>query len=197
MILDLRFSNRPLEDLWCEAVCALVFQRSDMLSGAISGLNRKLAGYLGNLLERNLLTGARGENYLIATTNIFQADKLILHGMGREEELTKTVLKDEITLLGNSLDKLGLREIGIHVPVPYGRDKDYCAHLEISAAFLTDVFYQKHRYEQELLLKIIFSVDDRFTDKLDLTINRLRKHFNPMHKYTIIKDRKSRGGEIS
>ena len=39
MKLDLRFSERPIEDFLCEAVAALVFQKPRVTEGVLSGLN--------------------------------------------------------------------------------------------------------------------------------------------------------------
>ena len=52
MKLDLRFSERPLEDIWCQAVVALVFQKPNLAGGVLSGLNEKMVGFLTYLEEK-------------------------------------------------------------------------------------------------------------------------------------------------
>jgi hypothetical protein len=92
MRLDLRFSTRPLEDLWCQAVAVLVFQGPSMEKGVLSGLNKKMSGFLTNLVEKGLWTGETGENFLLATQNMIKAEKVVLHGMGPKTQFNEEIL---------------------------------------------------------------------------------------------------------
>ena len=81
MKLDLRFSDRPLESLWCQAVAALVFRGPDLTEGALFGLNEKMAGFLSDLQERGFWTGRRGESILVASQDAIRAEKILLKGL--------------------------------------------------------------------------------------------------------------------
>lgn len=188
MRLDLRFSIRPLEELWCQAVAVLVFQGPSMDYGALSILNRKMAGYLKNLAERGLWTGAAGENLLLATQNMIKADKILFHGMGPKSRFSEEILKKEITVLGSSLDKIGVSEFGISIPVVEGSEKRYGSYLELSVTDLTGVYHERHKEDPDFLLKIIVSVDRLFEGLLDPVVKNLREHFHSMLEFSIIRD---------
>jgi hypothetical protein len=188
MRLDLRFSTRPLDTLWCQAVAALVFQGPSMARGVLSELNQKTAGYLARLVEKGLWSGERGENFLLAAQNMIKADKIIFHGMGPENEFDEEILEREVMDLGSRLDKIGVSDFGISVPVAEGLEKRYGSYLELSVIRLVDTFYSTHKEEPDFLLKIIFSVDSLFEGLLDLLINRLRDHFHPKMEFSIVKD---------
>jgi hypothetical protein len=189
---DIRFSYRPLEDIWCQAVSVLVFQRPSVNMGALSSLNRKMIGGLSRLLEDERWTGNRGENFLVATQNMIKAEKLLFHGLGPQSEFSTSVLKEEAGKLGNTLDKLGINEFGVHVPVIEGLEAEYASHIEASAKGLLRAYYRKHKEEQDFDLKIIFSVETRFMDTLDSIVKRLRKYLRTIPDSSVIIDNKNR-----
>jgi hypothetical protein len=195
MRLDIRFTNRPLEDLWCEAVVALVFQRPSIMDGVLSSLNNKMTGALENILERDEWTGERGEKFLVATENTIMADKLLFHGLGPNSEFNVTILEEEVRNLGITLDKMGVSDFGIHVPVAEGFERQYGYHLELTTSNLIKAFYKRHSDDPGLILKIIFSVEKDFMDTLDSTVSRLKKHLRPVQDFTIIIDPMSKGRE--
>jgi hypothetical protein len=189
---DIRFSYRPLEDIWCQAVSVLVFQRPSVNMGALSSLNRKMIGGLSRLLEDERWIGNRGENFLVATQNMIKAEKLLFHGLGPQSEFSTSVLKEEAGKLGNTLDKLGINEFGVHVPVIEGLEAEYASHIEASAKGLLRAYYRKHKEEQDFDLKIIFSVETRFMDTLDSIVKRLRKYLRTIPDSSVIIDNKNR-----
>ena len=186
MKLDLRFSDRPLEALWCQAVATLVFQRPDIITEALSGLNKKMTGALANVLEGEILTGDRGENFLLATQNTIRADKLLLHGLGPISEFDTKVLQEEIIELGSTLNKMGVKEFGVHIPVVNGFETEYSSHLELSARNLVKAFHTNHKEDPNFILKIVFSVEKNFMDILDSVVNRLREYFEQILEVSII-----------
>jgi hypothetical protein len=188
MRLDIRFSNRPLEDLWCQAVTALVFQTPSITEGVFFNLNRKMTGALENILRRDAWTGDRGEKLLIATQNMIRADKLLFHGLGTGSEFKVAILEEEVYSLGMTLDKMGVSDFGIYVPVVKGLEGQYGYHLELSTSNLVKTFYKRHGKDPDFILKIIFSVEKDFLDILDSVVTRLRKHLQPIRDFTIIID---------
>jgi len=189
---DIRFSDRPLEDLWCQAVTVLVFQRPSINMDTLSSLNRKMTGTLTNILESERWTGKRGENFLIATNNMIKADKLLFRGLGPRSKFSTSVLKKEVGNLGSTLDKLGVSEFGIHIPVTEGLEVEYGSHLELSAKSLLKTYFINHKDEPDFNLKIIFSLEIKFMDILDPIIKRLKRYLKPLPDFSIIIDNKNR-----
>jgi hypothetical protein len=180
----LRFSDRPIEDLLCEAVAALVFQRPRVTESLLSGLNAKMGGALADLEEKGIWTGARGENLLLASQGTIRADKILLRGLGQRSDWDVSILSDGIMALGSALDKIGIKEFGIQIP--FG---DYITHLELSARQIVDPFLENHRMESDYLLTAIFSVKNDFGDPLlSAMVNRLKEYFHPLLDFSVVMD---------
>ena len=192
MRLDLRFSDRPLENLWCQAVVALVFQRPYLSGGVLSGLNEKMAGFLTYLEEKGFWTGTRGETILLASQNMINADKILLKGLGRNSDYDTKLLVDRMREVSSILDKIEINEFGIYIPTVEGLEAEYPAYLELSVLHLVDLFLEKHGNESDFLLKIIFSVERYFTSNLKPIMNRLRDHFLSRLDFSIILDQETK-----
>jgi len=186
---DIRFTSRPLEDLWCQAVTVLVFQSPSMKMDVLFTLNEKMTGTMANILEGGRWTGERGEDFLFAGEDMIKSEKLLFHGLGPRSEFSVSLLKEEVGNLGSALDKLGVSEFGIHVPVAEGLEAEYGSHLELSAKILLDTYAKTHKDEPNFNLKIIFSVGIKFMDILDPVVERLRRYLDPIPDFSIIIDR--------
>jgi hypothetical protein len=189
---DIRFSYRPLEDLWCQAVIALVFQNPSIKMDVLSSLNEKMTGTMANILEDGRWTGERGENFLFAGEDMIKSDKLLFHGLGPRSEFSISVLEEEIVNLGYTLDKMGVNDFGIHVPVTEGSEAIYGSHLELSAKRLLNTYYKNHKDDPDFNLKIIFSVGIKFINILDPVVERLRRYLDPIPDFSIIIDNTNR-----
>jgi hypothetical protein len=174
MRLDLRFTKRTIEDLWCQAIVALVFQEEDMISDALSGLDCKMAGALSRLALKKIWTGARNEKALLATELMVKADKLLLYGLGTASEYSRESLEGCIDSLAYSLDKMCINDFGLSLPIDKGNESRY-----------------KYGSEADFLLKIVFSIEDRMIDTLAEVEVHLRECFTPVLDFSIIIDKKS------
>ncbi len=188
MKLDIRFSSRPLEDLWSQAVVGLVFKMPDIASGALAGLNKKMIGTLHELFLSGKWTGDRGEKLLIATQNMIRSDKLFLYGLGPIDEFSDSVLEDEIRNVARSLDKICIRDFGIHLPVVKGLEREYPFILEFALIKIAEELLCKHQNDPDYFLKIIVFMEDLYLDMAGGVIERLRKYFSPDLIFSIIID---------
>jgi hypothetical protein len=186
MKLDLRFSDQPLEDLLCQAVAALVFQRPHVTESVLSGLDEKMGGALADLEEKGIWTGAKGENVLLASQGTIRAEKILLHGLGQKSEWDVSLLSDGIMALGSALDKIEIKEFGIQIPFVEDLEEKYIAHLELSARHIVGPFLENHRSESDYVLKAIFSVKNDFADPLSSMVNRLREYFHPLLDFYVL-----------
>ena len=186
MRLDLRFSDRPLECLWCEAVVALVFKGPDLPGGMLSGLDDKMAGFLAYLEEKGFWTGTRGETILLASQNAIRADKIMLKGLGESTDCDTKALADRVREVGTTFDRVDIREFGIHIPVVEGFEEEYPSHLELSARHLVAPFLKSHQNESDIMLKIVFSVKKCTSDILNPVATRLREYFASLLDCSIV-----------
>jgi hypothetical protein len=188
MKLDLRFSDRPLESLWCKAVAALVFQGPDLTEGALFGLNEKMAGFLSHLQEKGFWTGSRGETVLLASQDAIRAEKILLKGLGESTDYDVQLLVSHIREVGTTFNKMEIKEFGIHIPVLQGSEEDQASHLEICARQVANPFFQNHRGESDFLLKIIFSVENCTDEILGPVAGRLREYFDLQVDFSVVID---------
>ena len=188
MKLDLRFSDRPLESLWCQAVAALVFQGPDLTEGALFGLNEKMAGFLSQLQKRGFWTGSRGESILVASQDAIRAEKILLKGLGESRDYDVKLLVTHIREVGSTFNKMEINEFGIHIPVFQGLEEEHASHLEICARQVANPFFQHHRRESDFMLKIIFSVENYAGKVLRAVAGRLREYFDLQAEFSVVID---------
>ncbi len=189
MRLDLRFTNRPLEDLWCQAVVMLSFRIQDKMPKALNAIDKKMTGSMSNILQSGIWSGACGDKLLFATQNSIKADKLLIHGLGEETMYSLDLLKREIKDVGNTLDKMCINEFGFYLPEVPGPESEYIIHLETATKCIAGVFLDKYKDEADYVLKMYISIDNKYTGSVEKITNNLRHYFSPFSDLTIILDK--------
>jgi hypothetical protein len=189
MKLDLRFTARPLEDLWCDTVVAFVFQEHYTQENGISGLDVKTSGGLTRLLKNGFWTGADGETLLIASENMIKADKILLKGLGAPSGYSTENLSVRIRELANALGRMSINDFAIRIPVTEESESEYCSYIESACTDLVDSFLAQHEDDDDFFLKILVSLEDTFVQGLEKTIRQLKEHFMSKLDYSIIIDR--------
>jgi hypothetical protein len=177
MKVDIRFSSRPLETLWTEAIVALVCRGPDISSGPLSGLNEKTIGTLRRLIVSGKWTGDLGEKILIATQNMIMAEKLLLYGLGYASELNDNLLCREMRKAGESIDRIGIRDFGVLIQQTAGMSLKFETYLEKSLKNLMEEFIERHENDSDYHLKIIVFVEDQFMYIICDIIEKLREYF--------------------
>ena len=175
MKLELRFSNSPLESLSCQAVVILAFSDPDLPKGMLSGLFDRMTGFWPHLEETGFWTGTRGETLLLASQGVIGADKILLKGLGESAAFDAIDLTDRVGEVSATLDSIGVREFGIHVPIASDSEEAYSSHLELAARHLVEPFLENHQDEPDFMLKIIFSVGTYPSAMLTPVTERLRE----------------------
>ena len=189
MKLDLRFTARPLEDLWCDTVIALVFQDPFGFGNGVSGLDRKTSGGLTRLWKKGILTGMKGETLLMATQNVIRADKILLKGLGPPSGYGAACLRERILELGNTLMQMTINDIAIRIPVAEDPTPAQSAYIESACTHLVDAFLTKHETDDDFILKMVVAAAQSRVCDLETTIRHLKEHFMSKLDYTIIIDR--------
>ena len=189
MKLDLRFTARPMEDLWCDTVVALVFQSPTGFGSGVSGLDRKASGILTRLREQGFLTGEEGETLLIASQNMIPADKILLKGLGRYTDYGMECLSDRAAELGNTLVQMAINDIVMQIPIAEESRPSHGAYIESACTHLVDCFLMKYKQDETFILKIVLSSDEPWMDDFEATIRNLKEYFMSKLDYTIIVDR--------
>jgi hypothetical protein len=192
MRLDFRFSERPLENLWCEAVVAFVFQKLFLTQGRLSGLDAKMGGLLGRLERSGFWTAERGENLLLASEGRIKAEKVLLCGMGDGSETGAPGLDERAAAAGRMLAGLGVSDFAVHVPMREGEEAGYPDLLEGAARSLASSYLAAHADAADRLLKIVFSVERFFSERLYPVADRLRSRFGPEFDLSVVIEREHR-----
>ena len=189
MKLDLRFTTRPLEYLWCDAVVAFIFQGPYRQENGIPGLDAKTSGGITHLSEKGFLTGSDGETLLIASQNRIRAQRILLKGLGSPSEYSKENLSSRILDLARDLKRMAINDFAIRIPNTEASEVEYCSYIESSCTGLVDFFLAQHESNDDFIFKMLVSVDDTVVQDLEQTIRHLKEHFMSKLDYTIIIDR--------
>jgi hypothetical protein len=189
MRLDLRLTHRYLDQLWCQAVVAFLFEGDSLLTGYLSRLNEKLAGSLVPLIDKRFLTGKRDEILLIASQERIKAEKLLFVGLGPVSSYSSESLSYVMSRVSSTLERLKLNEFGIMVPWGKEVKMDYVELIKSIIGNLVDYYFMSKGDAVDFSLKIILSIEERFFDDLRSLEQELRIYLNPIIDYSILVDR--------
>lgn len=188
MKLDLRFTNRPLDEIYCQGVAALIFSDSDDFSLSVTRLNEKLAGLLKDLKEKGVWTGNKGEKFLVASQSSIRSDKILLYGLGNSREYADAHYPKDLNEVGVALDKIGIAEFGLSIPPTNSVEHEYGKVIESSICSLVDVFIHNHGDDHDFILKLIVSVENDLMESISSAETGLREYFTPVMEYSLITD---------
>ncbi|MCF8063404.1 MAG: hypothetical protein K9M82_12870 [Deltaproteobacteria bacterium] len=189
MRLDFRFSERPLENLWCEAVVAFVFQRRFLTQGTLSGLDAKMGGLLGRLEKAGFWTADPGENLLVASEGRIKAEKMLLCGMGDGSDWGEAFFAEQVESVGRVLVGLQVSDFAVHIPMREGEEADYPARLEMSVQKLAAPYVRACADSIGRELKVVFSIERFFSDGLLPVADRLRSRFGSEFDLSVVIER--------
>lgn len=189
MKLDLRFTNRPLEDLWCDTVIAFVFQGAVQNRNGITGLDAKTSGTLTALAEKGFWTGVEGETLLVPSQDMIKAHKMLLKGLGSYSRYGIDLFVEKVREVGTTLDRLAVNDVGIRIPVNEGAESEYHLYVETACVHLVDTFLSGHKDKDDFLLKLVVSLEDAFVVDIEQAVRQLKEHFKAKLDYTIVFDR--------
>ncbi len=189
MKLDLRFTARPLEDIWCDTIIALVFQGPLSKGNGVSGLDIKTSGGISNLWEKGFWTGAAGETLLMASQKMIPADKILLKGLGNHSEYGMECLSEQVRELANTLVRMKINNLAFNIPINNDEESEYCSYVKSSCIHLVDSFIGQYGNENDFILKIVAVLYESFAQEIESTIRELKGHFMSKLDYTIIFDR--------
>jgi len=188
MKLDLRFTARPLVEVWCETVVAFVFEGAVENGDRAFGLDVKTMGYLSSLKKRGFWTGEEGDTLLVASQGMIKANKILLKGLGARRYFTPGLVSHRMKEIGIALDKMAVSDIGIRIPVAQGESFESTSMFEAACVHLVEPFLISHGDEPDFLLKIVFSVNADQIGELESMVRPLKEHFRSRLDHTIIFD---------
>jgi hypothetical protein len=189
MRLDLRFTNRPLEELWCQAVLMLSFRVRDKMSPFLDSIDKKMTGSIRNIVQAGIWSGECSDKLLFATQNSIKADKLLIHGLGEESTYSIDVLNREISNAGNALLKMGISEFGFQIPDTSKGEPGFDIHIETAVKNLAGIYLDKYKDATDFILKIYISVTNDYIKLVEKVANQLRKDLSPLAELSIILDK--------
>jgi hypothetical protein len=191
MRLDLRFTNRHLEELWCQAVVMLSFRVQDKLSPFLDLIDKKMTGSIRNIVQSGIWSGERSDKLLFATQNSIKADKLLIHGLGEESAYSIDVLKKEIDNAGNALVKMGISEFGFQMPDRSVDEPEFDIFIETAIKYLAINYLDKYKDVPDFILKMYVSITNDYIKLVEKVAGNLRDYFSPLSDLSIILDKGS------
>lgn len=196
MRFDLRFTTRPIEEIWCQAVVMLPCKTRNIISEHLDRIDKKMGGSIRKIIQSGIWSGECGEKLLFATKNSIRADKLLIYGLGNETVYSIDILKREITNLGNVLDKMNINEFGFFLPQISEVESEYIIYIETAIKHLAKVFIDKYKDDPEYTVKIFISLGNRYIESTVQLNDSLRRFFSPYSDFSIIPDRGNINNEV-
>ncbi|GEM_PF-988593 len=191
MRLDLRFTYRPLEDLFCQAIVIFSFSTNNGLSGAVKNMDRKMAGSISTIINGAIWSGESGDKLLFATEEAIRADKLLIYGMGKESDYSIEVMKRAASDLCSTLQKIGINEFGFYLPVSERFAPGYMMHLETVIKTLANGYLNKYKDDPVPVLKMYVWVDRGHADEVETLSGSLRELYSSVSDFSVILDKYS------
>ena len=147
MRLELRFSKRPLEVLTCQAVVILAFSDPDSPNGDLASFYNRMTGFWPDLEKTGFWGASPGETLLLASQGVIGAEKVLFKGLGESAAFDIVDLTDRMAEIGATLDGIGIRDFGIHIPIIADSYEVHSKHLELAARHLLEPYLEHHEGE--------------------------------------------------
>jgi hypothetical protein len=192
MKLDVRLTNRFLDQLWCHAVVVFLFEDDALKNGRLSRINEILVGTLTPLLETRFITGARGEIILIAPQQRIKAEKLLFMGLGPVSGYSARIMPAVIRKLSSCLDRLHVNEFCFMVPRLEGDKKQYEKFVKSAIGGMLSYFEKSKKDVMDFILKVLVSVEKDVCSNMQSLQQSLKNYLDLPMDYTIVID-ESRG----
>lgn len=186
MKLDLRFVEVSLEDVWCEAVAALVFQEPYETQGAIFTLNTRTRGYLSFLRESGFFKGSLGSTILLASEGRVKAEKIVLKGLGPRADCSPDAFMRCVEELGESLARLMVRDLAVWIPLPEKLERDPSGFFCDACMTLLQPYVRMYGMDSGSCLKTIFSFPREVLGFLQDIAGNLKNVFHHLESCSVV-----------
>jgi hypothetical protein len=189
MRLDLRLTHRFLDQLWCQAIVAFLFEDDSLHKGYLSKINETLAGSLTSLIEGHFITGRRDELILIAPQERIKAKKLLLVGLGPTGSYSAEILLSVMRKVSSTLEKLKLFEFAILVPWAEEITIDYHESIKTLIEGFVECYAMDAEQPVNFFRTVIVSIEEKVFSDLKSLEHTLRTYLDARIEYSIAIDR--------
>ena len=186
MKLDLRFVEVSLEDLWCEAMAALVFEEPYDAQGAMFRLDSRMGGYLALLRESGFFKGSLGSTILLASEGRLKAEKIVLKGLGPRGNCSPEVFVRCVAELGDSLAKLKVCDLAVRIPLLQNLERDASGFLSDACMTLLHSYENMYGMDPGCYVKTVFSFPREFLGFLEDIAGNLKNAFRHLEACSVI-----------
>jgi hypothetical protein len=188
MKLDVRLTQRFLDQLWCQAIVVFLFEDESLQKEYLSKINETLTSSLTPLIDTRFITGKRDELLLIAPQDRIKAEKLLFVGLGPISVYSGRILPAVARKLSSCLNGLNVYEFCIMVPPFDGRKEEYENFVKSIIRGIVSHYAKRKEDAVDFILKIFVSVErDVFSDMQSLR-QSLRSYLDPRIEFTIVID---------
>jgi len=192
----LQFSPCPTGDLKSRAIAVLVFQDAGPETDGISALGVKIGSHLRELKARGFWKGREGETLMVPGEGTVGADRIILTGLGERSGFTMALLESTVRGVGKAMDRMGIRDIGLQIPLVPGLETEFPLHLRSACSQLVETIVSAHPGEDEVI-RVTVTVDPAFIDLLEDVARELREEFKGRLDLTVELERGVTDGTLA
>ena len=142
--MDVRFALpglAQLDRLHCDAVLLPLFADERPLSGALGLLDWRLCGFISRLVVQGRLDGHRGETTLLPGRPRVPFDKVVLFGLGTQQDFSDTVLDETLDRMMSVIRCTKGRSFAAVLP---GRNLERIDAERAMEAFVRRLYREEH-----------------------------------------------------
>jgi len=187
MKLDLRFVEVSLEEVWVDALAALVFQEPYDAQGSIFTLDTRTGGYFSLLRDSGFFKGSLGSTILLASAGRVKADKIILKGLGPKGDCSPETFLKCIEELGESLVRLKIYDVAVWIPFPGSLERDPSGFFCDACITLLRSYEKIYGETAGFYLKTLFSFPREIAGFLEEIAGNLKKSFDHLESCSVIR----------
>lgn len=162
-----------LKDIIADAVVVGVYEGVKSLGTDLTGIDQQLDGIISGMISSDDFKGKEGETLLIYTLGKIPAKKVLLLGLGKEEDFKEDTIRK---VIGRAVKQLEKSKTNTAAIIPMGLDKNISSEIVgqciVEGAMLASYKFNKYKTddkEQKNNLKEIYIVgaDDSTAGDMD------------------------------
>jgi len=153
----------------------------------MAGVDGKTSAYLRSLNRKGFFEANPGETLLLAGENRLKADKVLLKGLGRKEELSLDMFLDRAAEVAMSVRSISVHNFVVKIPMLFGVDQ-YPKQIRKTVQKMMPPFVATEKEGDGCLITAIFSVDRAGLESIEEIESSLKAYFTKIVPFSLVSE---------
>ncbi len=173
--MEVKADSRQFHEIECDALVVAVFEGEKPEEGALAEINKRSNGVITSLVETGEFTGKSGESAYVHNPGDMKAQRLLLLGVGKQEEFTTDNVRKMAGTAARMLRGKKARSFAIlrRSQLPIGEGAQAATEGALISLFDPDKYHTSDKTESRLETMILVA-PDADPDELKRAIERGR-----------------------